>query len=263
MDAIHVLERVLRSLIEAVLRENYGETWLDELGVTPERIDRWRDHLAEERKRRLGVVADESLLSYSDFTDLFTIIKKHWGLFKPCFDDLKRLEVYFGRLAGLRNPSAHSRPLYDYELRLADGMAGELRQQIAIYRSKFMTSQTHRYFPFIETLRDCYGNTRSTLQSATSGAHTGLTLHPGDILRYEGSARDPEGQSVEWTVQAGSHRETIRSKGNAIGFEWTVHETDIGENRSVNFLIRSDRAYHRQTNGYDGEAIFIYTVLPH
>lgn len=141
-------------------------------------------------------------------------------------------------------------------------MAGELRQQISIYRSKMSMKSPDKHFPIVETLRDSYGNEVSTLQSATSSADTRLTLHPGDTVHFVGSARDPEGHSVEWIVNVGSRRETLSSATNEIEFEWVVDQSDISESRSVNFLIRSDRPYHRQTNGYDGEAILLYQVLP-
>lgn len=69
----------------------------------------WEERREEERKRRSGAVIEERILWYSDFTDLWKILKKNWGLFKPCFGDAKRLEVYLDRLAALRNPGAHSR----------------------------------------------------------------------------------------------------------------------------------------------------------
>lgn len=105
MDSVHVLERVLRELIESVLRAQYGERWITHVGVTPDRLQRWRGRLVEEEKQRAGLVVDKRLLSYSDFTDLLTILKKNWEYFKPCFGDLKRLEVYLDRLSNLRNPN--------------------------------------------------------------------------------------------------------------------------------------------------------------
>lgn len=159
--SLRTLERVLRRLIEDVLRSTHGASWVDELGVPPERVGGWRLRLEEESKRRTGGISSSSLLDYSEFTDLRLIVHKHWETFRPCFRDKKQFNVYMERLSDLRNPDAHARPLLPFERPLMLGMSDELRQMVAIYRSEAKVG-TPQLFPYIESLRDSYGHELNT-----------------------------------------------------------------------------------------------------
>src|SRR4051812_335402 len=92
-DEITAVETVLRDLIETVLAAEFGAGWLDHT-ATPQRIERWQERRAAEAKKRDGVVTEERLLHYSDFSDLSTIIRTHWRLFEGCFGDRKTFDTY-------------------------------------------------------------------------------------------------------------------------------------------------------------------------
>jgi hypothetical protein len=98
-DQISALENILRDLIEHVLSAKYGADWLSHLKVDEGRQAEWARRRDEEAKRRPGVSVDQRLLSYSDFTDLATIIDRHWddGLV-GCFRNKKRILLDMGRL---------------------------------------------------------------------------------------------------------------------------------------------------------------------
>src|SRR5690349_18163525 len=86
MDSISILENGLRDLVGKVLRNRHRDAWEDHLGVTPERLERWRDRREVEGRRRTGAAIEQRLLYYADFPDLLDIIRKNWDPdFKLCF----------------------------------------------------------------------------------------------------------------------------------------------------------------------------------
>ena len=147
-DALNAVEVAIRELIGETLEAQFGPDWVEECG-TPERIEGWRGRRDEERKRRDGAVTEDRLIYYSDFTDLRKIIVKHWGHFLDCFGDRKKFEVYMERLEEFRNPQMHSRSLLPFEVALLQGMAGEIRNQITIYRGG-RAGSLDEHFPRID-----------------------------------------------------------------------------------------------------------------
>jgi hypothetical protein len=257
-DAINAVEVVLRDLIEQVLTEKFGDDWIEQCG-TPEKIERWRERRIEEAKQRDGTTTDERLLYYSDFTDLATVIKKHWELFKPCLGDRKTFDVYMDRLEEFRNAPMHSRALVPFEVALAEGMAGEIRNKVTIYRSGL--DPADRHFPRIEYVRDSFGNA-PTGGSPMDMLLTGLTLYPGDEISFQCSGWDPQDGALTWTMQVlAGDQPIVEEHGRQASFTWRVTEANIGASTFVHVSLISDRAYHRAA-GVDDVRTFVYMVLP-
>lgn len=255
-ESINLVEVALREFIEHVLVDKFGrDEWIKACG-TPDKIERWRDRRTEEGKRREGIVTEERLLYFSDFTDLAPVVRKHWDLFKPCFGDRKTFDVYMDRLEEFRNAPMHARKLVPFERSLVDGMAGELRNKITIYRSE--ATALDKRFPRIEFARDSFGRTRHGEASIDDPS---ITLHPGDEVIFELSGCDPLGGDLRWEMRVYSPGETIKAAGADIEFRWLVTEEQIGEHVFAELHLISDRKWHRHT-GYDDAVIFAYTVLP-
>ena len=260
-DPLKLTENVLRELIQDLMSERHGPDWINQLGVTPERVEEWKRRRDEERKRRTGTVVDERLLWYSDWTDLQTVFDKHWQLFEPCFGKKRRFDTYLDRLAALRNPEAHARPLRPFEQALVDGMTGEIRQQVTLFRSAGGGGPEPEHFPRIESLIDSFGNTK---EMHTMGfVHTRLTLRPGHGVTFSGSAWDPNGDPVSWKVQV-VNGPLLHDwqEGNELECTWHVLESDIRQSRFVEIQLRSNKAYHRNGDGSDDTVTFVYAVLP-
>lgn len=199
-DPIAILENSLRDLIGDVLKAKHGDEWANSLGIAQERIDQWKERREVEKRRRTGGIIDDRLLYYADFYDLKTLIRKHWdsGL-SDCFGDLKSTELYLEKLDSLRNPDAHSRNWLPFERNLVEGMTGELRQKITLYRSKGGIKDEREYFARIDSARDNFGNSpQSTASGGSGAATTGLTLHVGDVLHFHLTAWDPENATLSW-----------------------------------------------------------------
>jgi hypothetical protein len=115
-QALKDTENSLRDFISDSLGRNLGQDWIDRCGVSPERIERWKERREVETKRQNSGSVEERLLYYADFYDLKVILKKHWsGEFSTVFGDWKKMEVWLTELEKLRDPDAHRRELLPHQ----------------------------------------------------------------------------------------------------------------------------------------------------
>lgn len=249
-ESISAAENALRDLIESELSSSLGADWLTNCGCTPERIAKWQETRTADQARREGAVVSDRLIYFSEFFDLKTIIDRNWQQFSGCLGDKQTFDLYMDKLNGFRNPRMHSRNLLPFERSLIDGMTGELRNKITIYRSG--SGPDREFFPRIESITDSFGNV-----NMPNIATTPLILHPGDRVTYELKAWDPEGLPVTWQVLVSGTWTTVEG---AV-FDWHVTEGDIGDPKLVIFNLFSSRPY-RKHPGYDEQAFLAYRVLP-
>jgi hypothetical protein len=263
-DSINALENILRDLIERVLRQRYGEEWSDHLGIPAIRRAEWERRREVERKKRTAGVIDERLLYYADFPDLFTMIKQNWEPeFRACFGDQTELRVYLEKLAGLRNPDAHSRSFLKVEERLIEGMTGELRQKITIFLSKGGGGPEPERFARIEEVVDSFGNRVTGRASGGGFCRADLILRPGEHVVFRGRAWDPEGSALTWRLFFGAAGRHVELHGEAFEYEWSISEADIAQDGYVTFSLVSGRAFVRfQQYSADDTLNIFYTVLP-
>jgi Swt1-like HEPN len=258
-QALRDTENALRDFIASRLEKTLGSEWIDSCGVTPERVETWRERKAEEQRRQEAGVVDERLLYYADLYDLKTILKKHWqGDFSDALGDQKRFMVFFDELDRFRNPDAHRRELLPHQQQLVLGIAGDIRSRLVRWRSRRET--TDDCFPRIESARDSLGNL--WVPSGDTAMHvcaTGMTLHPGDQVDFVITARDPEDLPLEYGFFAHGHSVTDWRKSGE--FSLIVADEHIGVSFVVELSIRSPRPYHARAAD-DDQVLFAYTVLP-
>lgn len=247
-------ENCLRDFIGAVLRARLGETWIDDCGVAPEKVAKWRERQAAEHNRQKDGVVENRLLYYADFYDLPTILKKNWeGEFKEALGEWRTVDVWLNELQRLRDPDAHRRSLLPHQKHLIVGISGEIRTRIVRFWSRQETSEG--CFPVIESVRDSLGNLYA--RGDTIMVWTGMTLRVGAVVQYEVTAIDPMGQALEYGVQSGAHEAWQSS--NSLTFQFA--KADIGVGRQVRIQIRSLRQYHAH-NDVDDMVCFEYDLLP-
>ncbi len=140
-QALKDIENSLREFLATLLRNKFGERWLEETGVSADRIAQWEDRKATEEKRQKTGAVEERLLYYADFYDLKTILKKNWNEFAVALGDWKTMEVWLTELEKLRDPDAHRRELLPHQQYLGLGISGEIRTKLIKYRSKQETSE--------------------------------------------------------------------------------------------------------------------------
>lgn len=249
-------ENSLRDFIALVLQKQLGNSWVEECGVSPERLDKWKERRVAEEKRQKSGVIEQRLIYYADFYDLSTILKKHWsGTFSDALGDWKKTEVWLGELEKLRDPDAHRRELLPHQKHLILGISGEIRTRLIRYRSKQETSDDY-YYPKIESARDSIGNIYAYGETG-SVIDTGMSLRVGDFIEFVITASDPMGEPLQYAI---FNSLLTRWQDNNI-IQLTITEEDIQKRFSVMLIVKSMRKYHANKK-YDDTVLFSYEVLP-
>ena len=258
-QALKDTENALRDFIALILSRALGPDWIANCGVSAERLQKWENRKNEDvRKQNTGVV-EERLIYYADFYDIKTILKKHWQHFSAALGNWKTIEVYLSELEKLQNPDAHRRELLIHQKHLALGIAGEVRSRLVRYRSKQETSED--YYPRIESIHDNLGN--QWVPGSPSSVNTGMALRPGDTLEFVVTARDPNGDDLEYRLDLTPI--IIVSDGDiwqdSNEFFLRLTEEHVAKIFRVHLYVRSRSGFHAHHN-YDDLVTFFYEVLP-
>jgi len=149
-EPLREIEKSLRDLIRDVLEEKYGPEWLNniQVGLGADWISRLKERQKDDQGRRGPLAVEFDLISYSDFMDLRKIIENNKTIFKNIFADWDRLITHLKRAEDLRNPDKHHRTLERYEISLLEGIAGEIRNEINIWKLgvRLSVKKTGLYF---------------------------------------------------------------------------------------------------------------------
>jgi len=258
-QALRDAENALRDFVVLLLSKDSAD-WIARCGVSPDRIEKWKERKATEIKRQEAGVVEERLIYFADFYDLKSILKKNWsGDFSAALGDWRTFEVYLGELEKLRDADAHRRELLPHQKYLILGISGEIRNRIVRYRSKMETPDD--CFPRIESVRDSLGNiwVPGNDKSDLKAVRTNIALRPGDIVDFVVTATDPEGLLLQYAVDIpGLPPSKWQSNSN---LQFVVDESHISRIFGLEVSILSTRRYHaRQLN--DDSVIFLYNVLP-
>lgn len=262
--ALRSIETALRLAVQAVL----GDAWSKASGAPDtEALEARR---VEDGKRRDGVIASDSLLNFTETSHLTSLIEANWEKFKPIFDDKARTIAYFEVVNDVRNSIAHSRDLVPFERDLISGIAGQLRNQVSLFRST--RDGSLKYYPRIESLRDGFGSEAADPNKAATLSIEIPRVEVGQTIDFSGSAFMARGKPVSWWLQrnmAMYGREPIKvSEGDDVAFSYTIQEADVGEHFELYVYIRTDSKYHRVTGDTprvepcDDLRMFIYAVNP-
>lgn len=256
-DEIARTEGALRGLVRVVL----GDAWLELSGFPQEAIDAMRARQVEDQARRKAARVGGDLLDYTELTQLSRIILRNWEQFRPAIGPHKKnVEMDFDRLRAIRNPVAHTRPLLPYEVHLAAGIGGELRNRIVLYRSAM--DEADQIWPMLEYVRDSFGNEVTESNGVVS---TKLTLRVGDQVGFTAAATDPEGKSLTWRAynfSRGAAHEGATAEGEVVSLSWVAREADIGTSTGVWVTVTANERSHHRHSRWDGIAQFFYRVLP-
>ena len=118
------------------------------------------------------------------------------------------------------------------------------------------------HFPRVESARDSLGHTAERTMNDSLYAFTEQVLRPGQQVRFELEATDPNGDDLELSVITPGQTETdadVAISGGVV--TWTVRDDDIADPAHVHIYVTSRRSYHRHRLFDDG-ASFVYRVLP-
>ncbi|WP_179476288.1 hypothetical protein [Mycolicibacterium vinylchloridicum] len=260
-------ETALRDVIRAVVPD-----WIEQLD--PEAVAKLEAKRTEEDKRRDGIAVSKDLLDYTEIYQLKELISRNWDpAVKSILDDKKRTDVYLDIILDVRNAVGHPRPVYASERLLLAGAAGQIRNQLAAYRSKSSGPEAH--YPSIDSARDSggrEGHKSPRLVSVSSASLADLPrLNVGDTIIFELEATDPRNRDLWWRMTSMPNGEPpslfkrypplIETVGNRVTASWTVDEDDVGEYRQIVVALASTGRYHREGEWDDG-VIFHYHVNP-
>ena len=210
----------------------------------------------------------KSLLDYAETYHLTKLIEKNWDKFQPVLKDKARTLTYFGVIEDVRNSVAHSRDLVPFERDLISGIAGHMRNQVALFRSG--NNQSAKYYPLIESIKDNFGieglNSRLDYMVVDTAS---TRLDVGSVLTFDGRAFNAKGRPVTWQL-APSSPSTINgsclnvadvAKGDSVTFDYAITEANVSEHLIITIQIVADSRYHR--HGYiDDTRKFHYAVNP-
>jgi hypothetical protein len=250
-EAINLVEVVLRDLVRLVL----GDAWMQSRRV---QVDELETKRREDQAKRRGTAVNEDLLAYTDFTQLQQIILDDWNKFGPALGSKKYIATYFDRLNGFRNPTMHSRPLRKFERDLVNGIVGELRNLIVMYRSA--RGPDTAYYPKIELVTDSLGNNKNGELVFSPKAR----LEVGECITFECRGWDPQDRNLTWQLMIDRGRDgnvVAEAQGSEVTLTLVITEEMVREHLLVEISMRSDGRYHR--NGfYDDLVDFYYAVDP-
>lgn len=245
------IENVLRTNIQFILKDKYGENWEKKLGVSENRINKWKERKEEEKKRLNGKELESRLLFYSDFYDLKEIISKNWDVFENIFKNRKEFEYQLEMLESFRNPNAHNRDLLEHQKYLLVGIVGEIKSNILEYRGSIEKEDT--YFLKVNSI-----NINGKIYNNSHLVDLKKTLRKGDRLDITFYVSAPPNQKVFYSIYKSENWQEEPH------FIIEIDENDNIGDSSIIFLIKSDQEYHKINTIPQCDARFVveYIVLP-
>lgn len=254
-DSLRAIEVALRLAIRHVI----GGAWIDASGAPD--ISRLEEKRQVERKRRDGAAISSDLLEYVETYHLTTMIKQNWEAFKQVFDDRQRTLVYFKVVEDVRNSIAHSRDLMEFERDLVSGIAGQIRNQVSMYRA--LVDESSKYYPSIEKVTDGFGTPGEDAHYAIPTTRVDV----GDLLTFEASAFSADGRPVIWYLQKTKQSQYVSTerhevaRGDSVNFSYRTTEEDVSENFYIGVVIATESKFHRHP-GHDDLKFYRYQVSP-
>jgi hypothetical protein len=250
-EAINLVEQLLRDLVRIVL----GDNWKTQRVINLADLERKR---TEDVSKRRGSIVSDDLLAYTEFYQLKAIILDNWNAFAPALGKQKYISVYLDRLEGFRNPAMHSRTLLPFERHLVEGIVGELRNLMTIYRST--KGPDMEYYPRIELVRDSFG--RTWTEKDSSPTQQPIRLQVGQVVEFECHGEDPQGRELTWRLTRNFMDTVLASAAGADAvLIWTVDESDVRESYIALITLHSSGRYHRH-DSFDELAAFNFQVSP-
>lgn len=245
-----------------VVREVLGDTWQGKLNE--DQVDNLKQKCEEEDKRRDGVRVSQELLDYTETYELEKLILKNWAAVQPILNDHARTKVYLGIMLDIRNTIAHSRPLTPSEKLLLAGVAGQVQNQLSVYRSS--SSGPTAYYASINYVRDSLGRLAENHYGVPPPrACARLEVDQHVVLDCSGS--DPRGRLLTWEFKlSGNHNGMApvalgTAEGDTVTFDWRVTEDHVGEGRTLSVYLHNPSKFQRLNFG-DESVSLTYDVNP-
>ncbi len=257
------MEISLRQLATLVLGAKFGPDWITKIGLKPSTVAILSERRDVEVQRRAPARVDQDLVAYLYLSELRWIVCQHSREFAPILGKKAHYEPFLLRLEGLRNAPCHGRTLLRHERALVEGIAGDIRNRVTIYRSSM--DETQKHYPVIESVVDSFGNKIEGGEAPVlwRQVHTDLVLAVGEKVHFECRGRDAQDRELIWTLSRGRSPalDFTPVVGNAVTLTWTVSRDDVGTSAYAFIDLRSDGEFHAHQR-YDDRVAFRYRVDP-
>lgn len=257
--AVAAIENALRLAIRELL-----PGW--ERDMTAPALAKLQEKAEVEQRRRDGATTPRSLLDYTELHQLADLVIRKWETFKPIFDDKARTQVLLDLAGDYRNPAAHNRELLDFEVELLSGGAGQIRNQVALFRST--SAEQARFYPKIESAVDSFG--RQGQGTGGFGVESKVRVDVGDVITIKARAVKARGFEPKWIgafVVNGAMAwmtpplDRVQGYGEEIIFEIQAPREYIGEESWLAVILTTDSNHHRR-GMVDDVLVFPFAVNP-
>jgi hypothetical protein len=112
---ICAFENTVRKFVSNVLLESYGESWWDSK-VSEKIRNKAETRREEESKIRWHTPRGDSIINYTEFGDLLTIMRTNWPDFEPFIASLEWAEQIIKTIERSRNVIMHSGELVNQDI---------------------------------------------------------------------------------------------------------------------------------------------------
>lgn len=112
--SLFILENVVRSLIDARLKDKYGINWFESKATSPMK-GKLRDRKAKEEKNQWHTGRNKQPLFYMDFSDLAKLIVNNWAEFEDLLPTQSWVQSRLDEAERSRNVIAHTNVLSSEE----------------------------------------------------------------------------------------------------------------------------------------------------
>jgi predicted transport protein len=123
---VHRVEQSIRSVINDMLYNTYGENWWDSENTVPQDIKNDVSNKIKKEKARKPYVSDEEWnlpirkLEHLNIMDYPKIILKNWNVFEEVFGTKGQVEKYFDGFSSIRNHIDHLRTIDPVERKFGE-----------------------------------------------------------------------------------------------------------------------------------------------
>lgn len=192
MDPIEIIEKELRHLIDDVLSDKFGVSWFE----NPNNVglgDEWLSKLKEKARNDKPARGDETIyehpIAYSEFSDLKAILINRADLFKKIFKEWDKIVMYIDTVEKLRNPVKHHRDISDSQQYLLAGIAGEITDDIYLWRIGTSAEVRETVIEFRDYI-PTDNQTNEEITTASKAMVTNLSFHLIEALKKSGVKDD-------------------------------------------------------------------------
>lgn len=228
--------------------------------------------MASESGARDGVVASQEILDFTYTKQLVSMVLDNWNEdFDGIFGDRGITAGLLGFVLSVRNTSAHSRELLQFERDLLSGTAGRLSNQIGLWRARGESST--RYFPQIESVIDRFGSPGYPAHSGVFGMPAPPVIEVGEILTFECRAIPSARRfAPRWFLGSGDYmpsrglldfdfRLTPDTEGESVTLSLPVTSKLVSQQTVISVVLYTESMHHRG-DGVDDSVHFHYRVVP-